>query len=452
MDCAAAAERTTEKSEADSAALACYGTAHGHLLDLLLRHDWLLKRHMARSGPRKPDDILGFAAISQQEVERQLEHSTSSAQAVAAVLAIDATLQELERQIDEKVKRSRALGMRLPLVELARRFALSAREIDLLFVGVAVEIDRRYERVYGFLHDDMSRKLPSPALALDLYCENRVDQLEMRELLSSQSALRHYRLIEVADDGAALPWLSRPLWAGAALLATTLLFGATFPLVVRLVVDRLDAVGARIGAAYAANTLGAIAGAVGVGFVLLPALGMRGAFVALVLVNLVVGAGLALAAAPRGAGAVAGALAAMAAALTLALVPPSLFEQSFVRRFGPLLFYREEVTDTVMVTQDARGDRMIRFSDGRGTAGTMTVRDDKMYAHIPLLLHPAPRRVLSICFGVGNSLAAATTHPVERIDAVELSPGVVETPALLSKKLGEDWCLLGSSRKIQTVT
>src|SRR2546428_832051 len=188
--------------------------------------------------------------------------------------------------------------------------------------------------------------------------------------------------------------------AGAALLATTLLFGATFPLVVRLVVDRLDAVGARIGAAYAANTLGAIAGAVGVGFVLLPALGMRGAFVALVLVNLVVGAGLALAAAPRGAGAVAGALAAMAAALTLALVPPSLFEQSFVRRFGPLLFYREEVTDTVMVTQDVRGDRMIRFGDGRGTAGTMTVRDDKMYAHIPLLLHPAPRRVLSIWVNV----------------------------------------------------
>jgi len=218
--------------------------------------------------------------------------------------------------------------------------------------------------------------------------------------------------------------------AGAALLATTLLFGATFPLVVRLVVDRLDGVGARIGAAYVANTLGAIAGAVGVGFVLLPALGMRGAFVALVLVNLVVGAGLVLAAAPRGAGAVAAALAAVAAGLTLALVPPSLFEQSFVRRFGPLLFYREEVTDTVMVTQDARSDRMIRFSDGRGTAGTMTVRDDKMYAHIPLLLHPAPRRVLSICFGVGNSLAAATTHPVERIDAVELSPGVVDAAPL----------------------
>src|SRR5207237_1037642 len=106
----------------------------------------------------------------------------------------------------------------------------------------------------------------------------------------------------------------------------------------------------------------------------------------------------------RRAGAVTAALAAAAGAAALALVPPSLFADGFARRFGPLLFYREEATDTVMVTRDARGEGMLRFGDGRGTAGTMTVRDDRMYAHIPLLLHPAARRVLNICFGVGNSL------------------------------------------------
>jgi spermidine synthase len=91
------------------------------------------------------------------------------------------------------------------------------------------------------------------------------------------------------------------------------------------------------------------------------------------------------------------------------------------------------VTDTVMVTQDVGGDRMIRFGDGRGTAGTMTVRDDRMYAHIPLVLHPAPRDVLSICFGVGNSLAAILVHPVAHVDAVELSPGVVDAAPLFRK-------------------
>ena len=79
-----------------------------------------------------------------------------------------------------------------------------------------------------------------------------------------------------------------------------------------------------------------------------------------------------------------------------------------------------------MVTQDRAGHRLIRYADGRGTAGTGTVIGDRMYGHLPLLLHPEPRNILQICFGVGNSLAAVLRHPVERVDAVELSPGVLE--------------------------
>ncbi|HZP40558.1 MAG TPA: fused MFS/spermidine synthase [Candidatus Binatia bacterium] len=212
--------------------------------------------------------------------------------------------------------------------------------------------------------------------------------------------------------------------AAATLLVTTVLFGATFPLVARAVVDRFEALGARVGAAYTANTLGAIAGAVVVGFGLLPALGMRGSFLALAGTNLALGAGLALAT-RRPAGRAVAAAAGAAAVVMAAGLPADVFRATFVRRFGRVLFYREEVTDTVMVTQDARGERMIRYGDGRGTAGTFSVREDRMYAEIPLLLHPHPERVLSICFGVGNSLSSILQHPVTRVDAVELSPGVV---------------------------
>jgi len=214
--------------------------------------------------------------------------------------------------------------------------------------------------------------------------------------------------------------------AAATLLVTTFLFGMTFPLAVRLVVSDLESLGTRLGGAYTANTLGSIAGAWCIGFVALPALGVRGAFMLLVLVNLALGGTLLVLAArgwPRRVG-VAAAMAAIAA-FGLWAVPAGLVEASFTRQFGPLLFYREGVTDTVMVTDHA-GERMIRFGDGRGTAGTMTVREDRMYAHIPMLLHERPERVLSICFGVGNSLAALVTHPtVERVESVELSPSVV---------------------------
>src|SRR5262249_27062007 len=128
-----------------------------------------------------------------------------------------------------------------------------------------------------------------------------------------------------------------------------------------------------------------------------------------------------------------GALGLVAAVATPMVVPADVFRAGFEQRFGKLLYFKEEVTDTVMVSEDVRGDRMIRYGDGRGTAGTMTVSDDRMYAHLPMLLHPAPTRILSICFGVGNSLAALVRHPIEWVEAVELSPGVVGAAPLFAR-------------------
>jgi len=212
--------------------------------------------------------------------------------------------------------------------------------------------------------------------------------------------------------------------AAASLLATTLLFGATFPFVARGVVDSIDQVGRRIALAYTVNTLGAIAGALSVGFLLLPALGLRGSFLTLVGLNLLLGALFVIMAAERRASQVAAGLAVVAFAAALFLIPPRLFEATFTERYGKLLLYREQITDTVMVTEDATGARYIRYGDGRGTAGTATVLEDRSYAHTAMLLHPDPRKVLNICFGVGNSLSSVSQYAVEHIDAVELSPGV----------------------------
>ncbi len=214
--------------------------------------------------------------------------------------------------------------------------------------------------------------------------------------------------------------------AGLTLLPTTLLFGAMFPLVAKTVVESAGAVGRSIGFAYVANTVGSILGALLVGFALLPAVGIRDAFATLVAANLAAAALLALSAAPGRTGlAVAGAAFAVSV-LAFEWVPEHLLEDQFRRRFGTLRFYREEVTDTVMVTESPDGHRMIRYGDGRGTAGTWTVVEDRMYAHIPMLLHDDPKRVLQIGFGVGNTLASVATYPIEQVVCAELSPGVVD--------------------------
>jgi spermidine synthase len=219
--------------------------------------------------------------------------------------------------------------------------------------------------------------------------------------------------------------------AGVTLLPMALLFGATFPFVVRAAVDSIERVGRGVALAYAVNTAGSIVGALGVGFVLLPSVGLRGAFVALIALNLSLGGALACFAAPRR-------LLAPLAALTIAglmggslLLPPGLFQAIYAERYGRILMYREQVTDTIMVTEDGNG-RLIRYGDGRGTAGTETFRENRAYGHLAMLAHPDPKRVLQICFGVGNSLSTVAQYPVEAIDQVELSPGVIEAAPYFS--------------------
>ncbi|MFD7425594.1 ATP-binding protein [Streptomyces sp. NPDC059818] len=51
---------------------------------------------------------------------------------------------------------------------LAVRFCLSPLDLDLLLIAVAPDLDARFERFYGYLNDDLTRRRPTVGLALEL--------------------------------------------------------------------------------------------------------------------------------------------------------------------------------------------------------------------------------------------------------------------------------------------
>ena len=68
--------------------------------------------------------------------------------------------------------------------------------------------------------------------------------------------------------------------------------------------------------------------------------------------------------------------------------------------------------------------------DGKVDASNGTdMLTQKLLAHLPLLLHPDPRRVGIIGLGSGVTLGAALRHGIERADVIEISPEVVEAAA-----------------------
>jgi len=195
-------------------ATAPYGGPHEHLADLLARHDWLLRRELVRGPIRKPTDLLGFSTITEEEVDFLLNRADprkNGRERATELREVEQTVDRLARHINGRVAQTLACKQRLPLMELAQCFALSALEIDIVVACLAAEIDRRYERIYGYLQDDMGRKQPTPGLLLGLVCGSLAQQFAARAALSPLAPLRHYRIIEIADDGAASPWLAKPM-------------------------------------------------------------------------------------------------------------------------------------------------------------------------------------------------------------------------------------------------
>ena len=88
----------------------------------------------------------------------------------------------------------------MTLSRVAERFGLSAAEVDLLLIALAPELEPRYETLYAYLQDDVTRKRPSVDLALNLICRSEREKLMARRFLSPAAPLIHLRILELLEE------------------------------------------------------------------------------------------------------------------------------------------------------------------------------------------------------------------------------------------------------------
>src|SRR5437667_5231159 len=80
---------------------------------------------------------------------------------------------------------------------------------------------------------------------------------------------------------------------------------------------------------------------------------------------------------------------------------------------------------SVAVLEDAGGHKTLRVNNRFQMGGTGSAEAEYRHAHIPLLLHPAPRRALFLGLGTGITFGGASLHPLLQSEGVELVPEVV---------------------------
>jgi SpoVK/Ycf46/Vps4 family AAA+-type ATPase len=177
-----------------------------HLLAELERIDLLIRSRVAHlRRVQSEDEHFRGLYISEQEVDALLERPLGAPPWLKALeegrLAdVDAALDRLGRQIAQRCAASAERGIDLRLRRLADAFGLDAFEIDVLLVCLSVEIDLRYEKLYAYLQDDVTRKRPSVDLAMRLLAPVGTDLATMRRHFSASAPLLAHRLVQLLDD------------------------------------------------------------------------------------------------------------------------------------------------------------------------------------------------------------------------------------------------------------
>jgi predicted membrane-bound spermidine synthase len=222
----------------------------------------------------------------------------------------------------------------------------------------------------------------------------------------------------------------------------TMLLGAAFPAVLRLIAGPGRITGRHIGLVVALNTAGGILGAVLTGFVFIPTLGLIGALELLAALAAAVGVYAVIDNAGKGLR-WAVAIIATLTALLVAYAPKDRLARFLSRaQGGDVIFYRDGANETVeVIEQHAAGHRVRRlFVQGVSDSGDgMTfLRYMRMQSLLPLLVHNGePRSALVIGFGTGITAGALLAYPgLNHRVCAELEPEVIKAASLFQGNLG----------------
>ena len=86
------------------------------------------------------------------------------------------------------------------LQRLCEAFGLSTFDLDVLLIALAPELDLRYERLYAYLQDDVTRRRPSVDLALNLLCPSAEAKLARRAHFASNAPLIDHNLVHLVPE------------------------------------------------------------------------------------------------------------------------------------------------------------------------------------------------------------------------------------------------------------
>jgi hypothetical protein len=194
--------------------------SHNHLHADLARVDVLLQKVIADiDSSRNRDEQMVGLVISPGEIGHLFgeQPSGNSDQTFAAFgdlyLQAQASVEAAMQAADEQ-------GLTPRLLQLANAFELSPFEYDAFLICLAPSLDLRYERVFGYIQDDVTLRRPTVSMILQVLMGDFDERLRFLPTFLKNNRLIHNRLVRMTgekDDPG--PLLSRQLVADECVVA-----------------------------------------------------------------------------------------------------------------------------------------------------------------------------------------------------------------------------------------
>ncbi len=219
-------------------------------------------------------------------------------------------------------------------------------------------------------------------------------------------------------------------------LPTAIFSGAAFPLAIRMVVDnsRLGSLGT--GKMVAVSSLGGVAGSIVVGLYLLPSFGLENGLFTLAGISLF-SAAITWFLLDREKSLVQRLVAVTICALVLILSPfasETEIPADFLAAKDELVDFHEGYGSNLSVVKV--DDEEVRLEIDRWWQGTNRKNHQIFAAHLPMLLHPDPRRVLVVGAGTGQTASRFLLYEIDELQCVDIEPTIFE---FIAKHFDSSW-------------
>ncbi len=155
----------------------------------------------AANAGQSPDDQMRGLIVTEEDVSNYLSQDPLSG------IWLDEVRPNINPLIPDNTDPN------LPFIRFLEQFGFDALDAYILLVCLAPELDRRYQRLYSFLQDDVTQRRPTVNLVMNILGGSLEQRYQVWDRLKSNSALRRHHVIDVVKDPGKpnLPMLARPL-------------------------------------------------------------------------------------------------------------------------------------------------------------------------------------------------------------------------------------------------